>query len=150
MIQLHISRALPVNSVKLELGGPGGAGGGHTEGGHEAEIQLAESVLGQDAEDKKSRSEANSIDILTTLFPLHIGPIYWTNRDCCCNNIPLQNKDNCTMHVIRYRYSDVMVPDGTNTVSLFEPPDPPPLDGASSGSGGSVLPGACVIIVSES
>ena len=92
MIQLHVSRALPVNSVKLELGGgPGGAGGGHTEGGREAEVQLAGSVLGQDAEDKKSRSEANSIDILTTLFPLHIGPIYWTSRDYYCNNIPLKN-----------------------------------------------------------
>ena len=147
MIQLHISRALPVNSVKLELGGPGGAGGGHTEGGREAEVQLAESVLGQDAEDKKSRSEANSIDILTTLFPLHIGPIYWTNRDCYCNNIPLQIK---TIASSICSDGDVMIPDGTNTVSLFEPPDPPPLDGASSGSGGSVLPGACVIIVSES
>ena len=92
MIQLHVSRALPVNSVKLELGGgPGGAGGGHTEGGREAEVQHAGSVLGQDAEDKKSRSEANSIDILTTLFPLHIGPIDWTSRDYYCNNIPLKN-----------------------------------------------------------
>ena len=89
MIQLHVSRALPVNSVKLELGGPGGAGGGHTEGGREAEVQLAESVLGQDAEDKKSRSEANSIDILTTLFPLHIGPTYWRIQGYCCNNIHL-------------------------------------------------------------
>ena len=71
MVQLHIPRALPVNSVKLEPGGgPGGAGCGHAQVCSEAEVQLAESVLGQDAEDKNSRSEANSIDILTTLFPL--------------------------------------------------------------------------------
>ena len=93
MVQLHIPRALPVNSVKLEPGGgPGGAGGGHAQVCSEAEVQLAESVLGQDAEDKKSRSEANSIDILTTLFPLHIGPTYWKSRGYCCNNILLQNK----------------------------------------------------------
>ena len=54
MVQLHIPRALPVNSVKLEPGGgPGGAGGGPAQVCSEAEVQLAESVLGQDAEDKK-------------------------------------------------------------------------------------------------
>ena len=90
MVQLHIPRALSVNSVKLEPGGgPGGAGGGHAEVWSEAKVQLAESVLSQDAKDKKSRSEASSIDILTTLFPLHIGPTYWRIQGYCCNNIHL-------------------------------------------------------------
>ena len=82
MVQPHVPGALSINSVKLEPGGgPGGARGGHTEAGHEVEVQLAESVLRQDAEDKKWRSGANSIiDIMTTLFPLHIGPTYWTSR----------------------------------------------------------------------
>ena len=90
MVQLDIPRALSVNSVKLEPGGgPGGAGGGHAEVWSEAKVQLAESVLGQNAEDKKSRSEASSIDILTTLFPLHIGPTYWTGRADDSHNILL-------------------------------------------------------------
>ena len=53
MIQPHVPRALPVNSVKLELsGGPGGAGV-RDRGANEGEVQLAESVLGQDAEERK-------------------------------------------------------------------------------------------------
>ena len=34
-------------------------------------------------------SEANSIDILTTLFPLHIGPTYWTGQADDSHNILL-------------------------------------------------------------
>ena len=56
MIKLHISRAAPVNSVKCESGGPGGAGGGNTEAGREAEVQLAESVLCEDTGEKIPRS----------------------------------------------------------------------------------------------
>ena len=53
MIQPHVPRAHPVNSVKLEpSGGPGGAGVGD-RGANEGEVQLAESVLGQDAEERK-------------------------------------------------------------------------------------------------
>ena len=53
VIKPHISRAAPVNSVKSESGG---AGGGHTEAGSEAEVQLAESVLCEDTEKKIPRS----------------------------------------------------------------------------------------------
>ena len=59
MVKVHIPRALSVNSLKLEPGGgPGGAGGRHTEAMTEAEVKLVESFLIQDAEVKKSRSEA--------------------------------------------------------------------------------------------
>ena len=64
MVKLHISRAAPVNSVKFELGGPGGAGGGNTEAGGEAEVQLAESVLSQDAEDKNQIRDSYGISKL--------------------------------------------------------------------------------------
>ena len=63
VVKLNLSRAFPVNSFKLELGGgPGRAVGGHTEVGLEAEVKLAGSVLGQNAEGRKSRLEADNIE----------------------------------------------------------------------------------------
>ena len=100
MVKLHIPRALSVNSVKLEPGGgPGGAGGCHGEVRRETEVKLAESVLIQKAEVKKSRLEAKCMNILPTLFPLHIGLIYWKSRADDSHNILLTI----------YRYSVVMI-----------------------------------------
>ena len=100
MVKLHIPQALSVNSVKLEPGGgPGGAGGCHGEVRKETEVQLAESVLIQKAEVKKSRLEAKCMNILPTLFPLHIGLIYWKSRADDSHNILLTI----------YRYSVVMI-----------------------------------------
>ena len=57
---MNISRTLPINSFKLELGGgPGGAVGGLTEAGLEIKVQLVVSALVQNAEVRKLRSEAD-------------------------------------------------------------------------------------------
>ena len=75
MVKVHIPRALSVNSLKLQPGGgPGGAGGGHFEVRSVAEVKLVDSVLIQNTEVRKWRSQDNCMNIINLISSPH-----WTN-----------------------------------------------------------------------